>query len=81
MGTGELLDRRLPLESYTTEMILLWEWKQGRMVAQFEAEPYAASTGRRTRDGKIARRCTTSITCSTISTCSAAATSAGPKRL
>ncbi len=27
--TGELLDRRLPLETCTTEMILLWEWKRG----------------------------------------------------
>jgi hypothetical protein len=28
--SGDLVDRRLPLESYTTEMVLLWEWKQGR---------------------------------------------------
>jgi len=27
--SGGLLDRRLPLETYTTEMILLWEWKRG----------------------------------------------------
>ena len=27
--TSELLDRRLPLETYTTERILLWEWKRG----------------------------------------------------
>ena len=28
--SGEMLDRRLPLETCTTEMILLWEWKRGR---------------------------------------------------
>ena len=26
--SGKLEDRRLPLEEYTTEMILLWEWKK-----------------------------------------------------